>query len=63
MTSQGNGTKLLTITELSSLIKVPVKTIRQWVYKAQIPNTKLNGILRFDLGDIETWIQESTRSK
>jgi excisionase family DNA binding protein len=48
---------LLTIEELN----VPVKTIRQWVYRGLIPNTKLNGLLRFDSEALDGWILQSSR--
>ena len=52
---------LMTIEEVSSLLKVPVKTIRQWVYQQKIPNIKLNGHVRFQLHKIDAWIQQSVR--
>ena len=48
--------KLITIQELSELIKVKPKTLYQWAELKQIPFLKLNGALRFDLDDIESWI-------
>ena len=58
-----NQPNLMTIQELSGLLNVPVKTIRQWVYKSQIPNIKLNGAVRFDSRAINTWIAGSTREE
>jgi len=49
--------KLLTINELSEILKVKVKTIYQWAELGQIPCIKLNGSLRFDLEDITNWIK------
>jgi excisionase family DNA binding protein len=48
--------KLITIQELSELLKVKPKTLYQWAELRQIPFLKLNGALRFDLDDIESWI-------
>ena len=48
--------KLITIQELSELLKVKPKTLYQWAELRQIPFLKLNGALRFDLNDIERWI-------
>jgi len=54
--------KLLTIKELSEILKVKVKTIYQWAELGQIPCIKLNGCLRFDLADINAWINNSKKS-
>ena len=48
--------RLITIQELSELLKVKTKTIYQWAELRQIPFLKLNGALRFDLDDIEKWL-------
>jgi len=49
--------KILTVRELSQIIKVKEKTLYQWAELGQIPCNKLNGCLRFNLEEIETWIQ------
>jgi len=48
--------KLLTVKELSEVIKVKEKTLYQWAELGQIPVIKLNGCIRFDLNDIQMWI-------
>ena len=53
--------KILTIKELSELIKIKPKTLYQWAELGQIPSVKLNGSLRFNLDDIKSWISESTK--
>ena len=52
---------LLTTEEIATLLKVPPKTIRQWVYLGRIPNIKMNGLVRFAMKDIENWLQQSAR--
>ena len=52
--------KLITIQELSELLKVKPKTLYQWAELGNIPCTKLNGCLRFNLDDIEAWVKDST---
>ncbi len=47
---------ILTVKELSTLIKVKDKTLYQWAELGQIPHLKLNGCLRFDLDDIKKWL-------
>ncbi len=49
--------KILTVKELSELIKVKPKTLYQWAELGQIPCIKLNGALRFDYNDILNWIE------
>ena len=47
---------LLTVQEVSEIIKAKSKTIYQWAELGQIPCVKLNGSLRFDFDDILVWI-------
>lgn len=54
--------KLITIQELSELLKVKPKTLYQWAELRQIPFLKLNGALRFDLDDIESWLASCKKS-
>jgi excisionase family DNA binding protein len=49
--------KLLTVKETSDILNVKGKTIYQWAEMNQIPHIKLNGCLRFDINDIQQWIQ------
>ena len=53
--------RLLTTDEVGQLLKVPSKTIRQWVYLKRIPNIKLNGHVRFRGQDVENWIRQGSR--
>ncbi len=48
--------KLLTVKELSDILKVKEKTLYQWVNFGQIPHVRLNKCVRFDLDDITAWI-------
>ena len=50
--------QLITIKELSEILKVKKKTLYQWALLGQIPSLKLNGVLRFDLEDIMQWISD-----
>jgi len=49
--------KIITVKELSELLKVKEKTLYQWANLGQIPCIKLNRALRFDLDDIMAWIK------
>jgi excisionase family DNA binding protein len=54
--------QVITIKELSEFLKVKEKTLYQWAEFGQIPCLKLNGVLRFDLDDIQKWILTCKRS-
>jgi len=54
--------KLLTVQEVSEIIKAKPKTIYQWAESGQIPCLKLNGALRFDLDDILSWIDSCKKA-
>lgn len=53
--------QLLTIKQLSKYLSVSVPTIRDWVYKRQIPFAKLGRLVRFDPLDIRKWLNERGR--
>ena len=52
---------IVTIKELSEIIKVKTKTLYQWAELGQMPCIKLNGTLRFDLDAVEAWIKDCTK--
>ena len=49
--------KIMTIKEVSELLRVKEKTLYQWAELGQIPCIKMNGCLRFDLDDIQRWVK------
>lgn len=49
---------LYTIENLSKFLNVPAGTIRDWVYKRQIPFQKLGRLIRFHPLDIQKWLNE-----
>jgi excisionase family DNA binding protein len=51
--------QLLTVKELSAIIKVKEPTLYSWANKGLIPSLKLNGLLRFDQEEITDWISHS----
>ena len=53
--------KLLTVQEVSEIIKAKPKTIYQWAELGQIPSIKMQGALRFDLDDIMEWVKSCKR--
>ncbi len=54
--------RLISVKELSGYLRVKESTLYSWVHTGNIPYFKLNGLLRFDMEEIEHWIQE-TRAK
>jgi excisionase family DNA binding protein len=48
--------KLLSVKEISEMLNVKPSTLYQWAELGQIPCIKLNGALRFDMEDINQWI-------
>jgi excisionase family DNA binding protein len=46
-----------TVKDLAARLQVKDKTIYAWVSQGKIPCVKVNGVIRFDPGDIESWLQ------
>ena len=51
--------KLVSIREVADYLKVKESTLYSWAHSGYIPCFKLNGLLRFDLDEIEHWIKEA----
>jgi excisionase family DNA binding protein len=49
--------RILTVRELSEILKVKPKTLYQWAELGVIPCLKLNRCLRFDFDEILKWLQ------
>jgi excisionase family DNA binding protein len=49
--------RLVGINEVAEFLNVKPATLYQWAELGQIPCFKLNGCLRFDIDDIESWIK------
>lgn len=54
--------KLISVKEVAEILKVKSSTLYQWAELGQIPCVKLNGALRFDLEDIEKWINSCKKA-
>ncbi len=50
--------QLVTYEQLSECIKVPKKTLQDWVYKRQIPFVKVGKHIRFKVSEIERWLHK-----
>lgn len=55
--------RLINIAELSQMIGVSVNTLYSWVSQKKIPYVKMGRLTKFDLNDIDKWIEESKRHK
>jgi len=51
--------RLLSIDELSRFIGISKGTLYNWVSQRKIPFVKCNGLLRFDVDDINRWIEDN----
>ncbi len=51
--------KLMTIKEVSELLKVKQSTLYSWVHYGTMPYYKLNGLLRFEENEILEWVKNS----
>ncbi len=54
--------KYFNIHDLSKFLGVKERTIRAYVYHREIPYLKLNKLLRFDVKEINKWLQKKTTS-
>ena len=48
--------KLMTITELSEWLNIPVPTLYLWVHQRRLPHIKIGRLLRFERAAIESCI-------
>ena len=53
--------EFVTIKELSKFLKVKESTLYSWVHNSLIPYHKLNGVVRFDMVEIENWVTASRK--
>jgi len=53
--------EFVTIKELSKFLKVKESTLYSWVHYGLIPYHKLNGLVRFDMEEIESWVTASRK--
>jgi hypothetical protein len=59
---QGSSDDLLTIAEVSAILRVPVNTLRWWRYRGDGPRFfKLGRHLVTTIGDLRSWLEEQKR--
>jgi excisionase family DNA binding protein len=51
----------LTVKELSKYLNIKRKTIYSWVSKAVIPFYRMQGVLRFEKGEIDLWLKKKCK--
>lgn len=57
--SDSNGQRFLTLDEAAAFLNLPSKTLRDWRLRGLGPPAfKFGRHVRFDLGDLEKWVQE-----
>ena len=49
--------KLLTVEELSSMLRVSKSTVYRWVHYEFVPHLKIGGTVRFNENAIEKWLE------
>jgi excisionase family DNA binding protein len=51
--------RLVTIKQIAELLMVKPSTLYSWVHSGSIPFHRLNGLIRFDVDEIEKWVKAS----
>ena len=49
--------KLLTVKDIASILKAKPSTIYAWAEQGLMPCFKLNGLLRFEEGEVLKWLE------
>ena len=55
--------KLVSVKILAELLMIKQSTLYSWVNNGSIPFHKLNGLVRFDMDEIESWIKTSRQAE
>lgn len=51
--------RLVSIKVVAELLMIKQSTLYSWVHNGSIPFHKLNGLIRFDMDEIESWVKTS----
>jgi excisionase family DNA binding protein len=49
--------KMITVKELSALLRVPISTVHQWTHKKQIPFYRIGRYCLFKDDEITQWLE------
>ncbi len=55
--------RLVSIKVVAEFLMVKQSTLYSWVHNGSIPFHKLNGLIRFDMDEIENWLKTSRQSQ
>ncbi len=53
--------RFYTVSEIAEYLGFSVSAIRKWVRLGNIPFCHINGGIRFDIKEIEKWVQKNTQ--
>lgn len=53
--------RLVSIKIVATFLMIKQSTVYSWVHTGSIPFHKLNGLLRFDMDEIENWVRKSSQ--
>jgi len=54
--------RLVTIKIASEFLMVKVSTLYSWVHQGTMPFHKLNGLIRFDMDELENWVKATRQT-
>jgi excisionase family DNA binding protein len=54
---------LMTVDDVAEFLAVSPKTIRNWVFRGQIPFLKVGETVRFELAQVREWIKEQNTER
>jgi excisionase family DNA binding protein len=55
--------RLVSIKIVAEFLMIKQSTLYSWVHKGSIPFHKLNGLIRFDMDEIESWVKTSKQTQ
>jgi excisionase family DNA binding protein len=56
------NTELIDAVELSKRLNIKKGTLYDWVRRGKIPFVRLESLVRFDVQDIDQWLQEKKKA-
>lgn len=57
-----NQTKFLSIQEASTYLNLKISKIRSMIFKREIPNHKIGRLVRFNKGELDSWLEGLRRN-
>jgi excisionase family DNA binding protein len=53
--------RLVSIKVVAEFLMMKQSTVYSWVHNGSIPFHKINGLIRFDMDEIENWVRKSSQ--